>query len=93
MNNTFTKILERIFVSKKLFYVMVPVVATAVGEFFGFDPTAKIFITLDVLFGGLALMQGVLDLRFGSASDGTAPPEIPPNPDTIVNVGNTSKPR
>ena len=65
MQIRFRPLIERVLISKKLFYVMVPVTANFVAAFFHFDPTAKLILTLDFLFGLLTLGQIFLDLKFG----------------------------
>jgi spore coat protein U-like protein len=89
MDNTFSKILERIFLSKKLFFAAVPIIANAIAAFTGYDPTAKGLLVLDALFAALLVIQGLLDLKFGSASDATTPVAVElkkPKTDTVVNV-------
>lgn len=64
-------IIARILKSKKAIYAIIPVAANAVVLTFGYDPTSMLMLVLDAAFGWLTFIQGMLDLRFGSASDGT----------------------
>ncbi len=64
-------VIKRILDSKKVALLMVPVVANFVLDAFGIDITAVSVLILNAAFAGLALAQFVLDLRFGSSSDGT----------------------
>ncbi len=67
MGNLITRILH----SKKAVYVAIPVFANLVAEVFGFDVTNVAMLMVDLGFAGLAVSQLALDLRWGSASDGT----------------------
>ena len=62
---------ERILASKKFIYAAVPIVANAVASFLGYDPTGKAMLVLDAAFAILLVVQGLLDIKFGSASDQT----------------------
>lgn len=64
-------LLNRIIMSKKAIFAMVPVIATAIAEILGFDPTSWFLIVLDTAFAVLVAAQTVLDAIHGSASDGT----------------------
>lgn len=64
-------LIGRILNSKKALYAMVPVVVNAVASFGGADLTQPAIVILDAAFALLIVAQTVLDLRFGSASDGT----------------------
>jgi len=68
---TIVEVFERIFASKKFIYAAVPIIANAVAAFMGYDPTTKAMLVLDAGFAILLVMQGLLDIRFGSPSDDT----------------------
>jgi len=63
--------IRRIIGSKKAIYAMVPVFANAVSSVAGVDPQAPALLVLDLGFAALLLVQFLLDLRWGSTSDGT----------------------
>lgn len=65
------EVFARVFASKKVIYAAVPIVANAVASFMGYDPTAKALIVLDAAFALLLVIQGLLDIKFGSFSDDT----------------------
>jgi len=65
--------LMRIMSSKKAIYALIPVFANAFVQLGGGDPTSMMMMVLNTAFGALLLIQGVLDFRFGSQSDGSKP--------------------
>lgn len=64
-------VIRRIVASKKAIYAMVPVVANAAGAVIGADVQHPAMLVLDLAFASLLLAQWILDLRWGSPSDGT----------------------
>jgi len=67
----FMNLVMRILNSKKAAYALIPMVVNLVVSLGGGDPTAMVMIAMNTFFGALLLIQGVLDFRYGSASDGT----------------------
>ena len=63
--------IRRILESKKFIFAAAVPVANFVAQVFGVDLMQPGMYLLDVTFSGLALAQWVLDLRWGSSSDGT----------------------
>lgn len=63
--------LGRIVGSQKAFYALVPTVANGVAAVCGVDITQPAILVLDAAFALLFLAQWLLDLRWGSPSDGT----------------------
>ena len=61
----------RILNSKKAAYALIPMVVNLVVALGGGDPTAMVMMAMNTFFGALLLIQGVLDFRYGSSSDGT----------------------
>lgn len=75
--------LGRIVGSKKAVLVFVPLLASACVALFGVDPTEGLMLLVNSGFGLLAGAQLLLDLRWGSTSDGTGEtgtPEVQPEP-------------
>lgn len=66
------KVLKRIINSKKAIYAFVPILVNAIGAFVDIDLTQPAILVLDGAFGLLLVAQGVLDMIYGSQSDGTA---------------------
>jgi len=64
-------VVMRILKSKKAAYALIPMVVNLVVSLGGGDPTAMIMMAMNSFFGALLLIQGALDFRFGSPSDGT----------------------
>lgn len=64
-------VITRIVNSKKAIYAVIPVVANVIVSVFGYDPTSTVILVLDAAFAALLFFQGVIDVRFGSQSDGT----------------------
>ena len=64
-------VIKRIISSKKAIYAMVPVVVNVVGAFVQIDLTQPAILVLDGAFGLLLVAQGILDMIYGSPSDGT----------------------
>ena len=68
----FKKLLPRILGSKKAIYAYIPIAVNAVATVFGVDvATSKMVMIVDLFFGGLLAAQFMLDLRWGSQSDGS----------------------
>jgi hypothetical protein len=63
--------IKRIISSQKAIYVAGGLIANAVAGLIGIDLTAPMVLALDFAFAALFLGQWVLDLRWGSPSDGT----------------------
>jgi hypothetical protein len=66
--------MQRIYSSKKVIYAAVPIFANVVAGFFGMDPTSKMILVIDAAFAMLLIIQGFLDIKFGSPSDSTELP-------------------
>lgn len=64
-------LIKRIIASKKFFYALVPVLANLIVAITGHDPTTPLILAIDAAFALLLLIQFLLDLRWGSPSDGT----------------------
>lgn len=79
-------IIERILISKKLIYASIPVLANMIAEFFGVNPMNKALLVVDGFFALLLIIQGFLDVRYGSESDDTKPAPPEATPQTVVNV-------
>ena len=70
--NRFKELLPRILGSKKAIYAYIPIGINAVATLFGVDiATSKMVLTVDLFFGALLAAQFLLDLRWGSQSDGS----------------------
>lgn len=65
------ELLGRILGSQKFVYALVPGLANVVASAFGVDITQPAILALDAAFAALFLGQWILDLRWGSPSDGT----------------------
>ena len=66
-------VINRIIGSKKFILTTIPVVANIISQAFGWAlPTDPVMFLIDGAFGLLVGIQGVLDWRHGSKSDGTA---------------------
>ena len=69
--------LERIIGSKKVMLSLIPLIVSMVGTF-GFDMSlfeGNILDATNAFFGVLVVIQGFLDHRHGSPSDGSEPVE------------------
>lgn len=64
-------VIKRILDSKKTIMAMIPVLCTAIAEATGFNPLSWTLIGVDIAFAVLVGIQGVLDYKYGSPSDGT----------------------
>lgn len=84
----FSTMIQRLLVSKKLIYAAIPPLAAMVAGIFGVDPMHKALLVLDGLFATLLVIQGFLDVKFGSASDGSTASVVlaPPVPETAVTL-------
>ena len=65
------ELLSRILASKKAMYAAIPAVAHVVFDLAGVDMTNASLLTLDAFFAMLLVGQLMLDMRWGSSSDGT----------------------
>jgi len=66
-------VVNRLLGSQKLWIVAVTAVGNVVAASFGVDVTEPAMMVADTAFGLLLLIQGVLDYKWGSVSDGTGP--------------------
>jgi hypothetical protein len=63
--------LDRIIGSKKVLLAAIAGIANAVAATTGQNPMEGFMLVANGLFGALITLQGLLDLRWGSKSDGT----------------------
>lgn len=63
--------LSRIIGSKKVVLSLVPIVASLAATYTGHDPLEGLTAVVNLAFAQLVIIQGVLDFKWGSASDGT----------------------
>ena len=66
------RVLDRIINSKKFALTTIPVVINLISSAGGWAlPLDPIMLVVDSFFGGLLGIQGLLDYKWGSRSDGT----------------------
>jgi len=65
------KAIRKIVGSQKSILVAVAALTNVVADLFGIDVTAPTMMVVDSAFVLLVVIQGMLDMRWGSQSDGT----------------------